>query len=544
MFKGLPSFAPKPRRSSTAGGGSDQQVSLREALRNRGGARAAAPAPTDIEDEEEPREKMGLDWLNLTAFSAQTLQLAIDKLGRGRADTAEADGKTAGASGDGELPNLVSVSAGGKMANSRRHSMPWSQPPPAEATDEPAQSSGSRSLRSALASRGGITRRPPPAVTEAAEASASGGGAAKLAPVEEDAVLKEADAEDATRAALIDVGLLEDNRKPAQADAEDCSRAADTRGAETSTAAPVAASAEEESPAPAGRTAEAVSASPAADAAELENEREAKAMPETSSPSEARELAHHREAEAASADATKSCAAEKEASATFPAAPAEDAPAGAGASREVAAALQAGKPAPARGSNGVSVLSEDEMSKKNAVAPAPVQVSTSPGAGPAPAPAPVTSSSAWRRKEIDPAEEEAGLPEDGRPTARERRSSWIRQPTSEEAEQAVQGSVAEPTKPKFRDLSEFWGRKSVGFAGQSLGAGNNRISRNEAQATLQRLIAAGSKVDFDEVRRLRKLISDLDGPAGGRELKGAIDDVGGVPAAPARQANVAEDVAT
>ncbi|CAE8592403.1 unnamed protein product, partial [Polarella glacialis] len=60
---------------------------------------------------------------------------------------------------------------------------------------------------------------------------------------------------------------------------------------------------------------------------------------------------------------------------------------------------------------------------------------------------------------------------------------------------------------KLKELREFWGVKgSVGFAGKELG--NSRISKNEAQATLQRLVAAGG--DFDEVRRLRKLIAELD----------------------------------
>jgi len=64
-----------------------------------------------------------------------------------------------------------------------------------------------------------------------------------------------------------------------------------------------------------------------------------------------------------------------------------------------------------------------------------------------------------------------------------------------------------PAKLK-KDLREFWGAKSsVGFAGQQL-APNTRLSKGEAQATLQRLIAAGG--DFDEVRRLRKLIAELD----------------------------------
>lgn len=62
---------------------------------------------------------------------------------------------------------------------------------------------------------------------------------------------------------------------------------------------------------------------------------------------------------------------------------------------------------------------------------------------------------------------------------------------------------------KLKDLQDFWGKKSVGFAGPALGS-NRRLSKGEAQATLQRLIAAGGAVDFDEVRRLRKMIAELE----------------------------------
>merc|ERR1712014_216064 len=86
-----------------------------------------------------------------------------------------------------------------------------------------------------------------------------------------------------------------------------------------------------------------------------------------------------------------------------------------------------------------------------------------------------------------------------------------------------QAPSAEPEKPagpplrrpdresqdvgKLKELREFWGsKKSKGFAGPELGS--SRLSKNEAQASLQRLISAGG--DFDEVRRLRKLIQELD----------------------------------
>jgi len=68
--------------------------------------------------------------------------------------------------------------------------------------------------------------------------------------------------------------------------------------------------------------------------------------------------------------------------------------------------------------------------------------------------------------------------------------------------------VREPKKLKA-ELKEFWGKNAKGFAGPSIGS-TSRLSKCEAQATLQRLIAAGSAVDYDEVRRLRKMIAELD----------------------------------
>lgn len=66
-----------------------------------------------------------------------------------------------------------------------------------------------------------------------------------------------------------------------------------------------------------------------------------------------------------------------------------------------------------------------------------------------------------------------------------------------------------PVPNKLKDLRDLWGKNSVGFAGPNLG-GNSRLSKGEAQATLQRLIASSGAIDFNEVRRLRKLIAELD----------------------------------
>lgn len=65
-----------------------------------------------------------------------------------------------------------------------------------------------------------------------------------------------------------------------------------------------------------------------------------------------------------------------------------------------------------------------------------------------------------------------------------------------------------PLPSKVKDLSGFWGKNAVGFAGPKLG-GDSHLSKGEAEAKLQRLITAGGTIDFDEVRRLRKLIAEL-----------------------------------
>ncbi|CAK9025424.1 unnamed protein product [Durusdinium trenchii] len=68
-------------------------------------------------------------------------------------------------------------------------------------------------------------------------------------------------------------------------------------------------------------------------------------------------------------------------------------------------------------------------------------------------------------------------------------------------------SVHTPEVGRLKELREFWGNKtSKGFAGPGLAG--SRLSKNEAQATLQRLLIAGG--DFDEVRRLRKIIAELE----------------------------------
>lgn len=74
-----------------------------------------------------------------------------------------------------------------------------------------------------------------------------------------------------------------------------------------------------------------------------------------------------------------------------------------------------------------------------------------------------------------------------------------------------EASKAPDVEPgKLRNMQEFWGKKeSVGFVGKQMDA-TSRVTKGEAEVTLQRLIASGGAVDFNEVRRLRKLIAGLD----------------------------------
>merc|ERR1719421_2189225 len=66
-----------------------------------------------------------------------------------------------------------------------------------------------------------------------------------------------------------------------------------------------------------------------------------------------------------------------------------------------------------------------------------------------------------------------------------------------------------PQKNKeFRDMREFWSKNSKGFVGAPLGEHKNSLSKTEAQAQLQRLLANGGMAShLDEVRKLRKQIA-------------------------------------
>lgn len=568
----LSGFAPKSRKSV---GGNDQQTSLREAMRNRGGVqRAAVHAPTDVEDnEEEPRVKSALDWLNLTAFPVQALQNAIDKLGAARGGTDEDEETT-----------RVTVSAGGRMAGSRRHSRTSANASNVGTGDvQPSGNSSASSLRSALSARGGITRRPPPGLgadgrplgtlaeattppPEAAEALedldvvAAGIGVA-FEPVDEVAARAEAAAATEVGKAPEAAALREAVMADEAAEAANIARAAEAaRAAKASKVEAVdgggALAEAKEAEAPAVALAEAAAEEEPPVAAEASCEAGGEARGEAGEVLEEEEAvpveavaveAPVAEARAAEAPAAEDAAAED--------AVAEDAAAEDALAADSAAKTEATLPSqpPKAAGTGVAAASEGgEAPRKSRHSWAPRLVAASGAtelagrleerrrgererestaaamradreADATPAPALVSSAlreaketsatpsapvvatpSMWARQPVA----DEGSPEDagdvdGDAPRRARRTSWIRPAEDDKAE-------ADRPRGNFRDLGEFWGNKAMCFAGPSICEGKGRLSKNEAQAMLQRLISVGSTVDFDEVRRLRKLISEMD----------------------------------
>jgi len=70
------------------------------------------------------------------------------------------------------------------------------------------------------------------------------------------------------------------------------------------------------------------------------------------------------------------------------------------------------------------------------------------------------------------------------------------------------------TEPKsVKDVQAFWGkkdRKAKARAGKTSGGSKHSLSKIEAQATLQRHFTSGSRIDWDEVRNLRKIIAETE----------------------------------
>lgn len=383
-------FGSKPPRNARRSlGNSEQQSSLREALRARGGARApSGPAPTDVEDNE-PREKAHLDWLNLTAFAPKALQSAIERIRAGDA-----------------LPAAL------LRANSKE--VQGSSPDPPSADTAPARQEikgraslsgglvGPSDLRSALQARGGLGRRSMTANIFETGAAEVGEDSGSYPGTSSDSASAPA-AADAAAAGGADLG------DDVACAAAECSG---TEAAPLAVLLPALAEGDEQEQQPGKELAEAGTSQPQCQGAARQREADhvVRLTPRLDEPPPSRE---HRLSAVAAA---------------------------------VAAAEKALPP------KLVAPRSEERP---------PVE-------GPAPMPRLAPEPPQLRR--ADKAGAEVG---------------------------------------KLKELREFWGAKtSIGFAGPQLG--DTRLSKVEAQATLQRLIAAGGAVDFDEVRRLRRLVSEID----------------------------------
>lgn len=531
--------AQRKKRASTGG----ETQSLRDALRARGGATPVPSAATDIEDNE-PREKssINLDWLDLKAYAPKSLQQVVDRLRAGERPAAmlrhgsdtdgseETEGESASASPDHRVASSGSGSkkapsglkaalqarGGVKVAQAAVAAPAASAPEdaaPAAAGDTDAAAGGlphSASSGSHLASvaedeeEAEDAEDPPggPAEVEKPEDEASASASAPATDPEglagasfpeetgaslEAAVSASAPTTDpeclAGASSPEETGASLEELRPPDRATEDCEApvpqevAADPI-ADEGPGAPVAeAGADAEAcavadteQAPVAEEAKGLCAAEAAAAAATATataaaEREAEVVAEAAAPTEAEVVA--------STPATSSSAVGPREDAQQP--PGEDAASSAPAR---AAEEVVDKPVlhkPGAGSN--SRIGSNAFVRVDRG----VSVTTSATGYPLAMPGP-------KRSPREGGEEEVP----------DRAPLLAAAPPRQQA----------PKEGKLKDIREFWGQNKsvVGFAGPQLGG--SRISRNEAQAALQRLVAAGG--DFDEVRRLRRLIAELE----------------------------------
>jgi len=83
-----------------------------------------------------------------------------------------------------------------------------------------------------------------------------------------------------------------------------------------------------------------------------------------------------------------------------------------------------------------------------------------------------------------------------------------------DAVSVVSSKDGDATEPKsVKDLHAFWGkkdRKARARAKKAPVGSSHNLSKIEAQATLQRHFTSGSRVDWDEVRKLRKIMAEAE----------------------------------
>eukprot|EP00933_Yihiella_yeosuensis_P071898 TRINITY_DN80143_c0_g1_i1.p1 TRINITY_DN80143_c0_g1~~TRINITY_DN80143_c0_g1_i1.p1 ORF type:complete len:457 (-),score=138.82 TRINITY_DN80143_c0_g1_i1:144-1514(-) len=454
-------FFATPRASRRSVGG-HEQTSLREALRARGGAQKAVDtsAPTDIEDNDRSkREKGSLDWLDLKAFAPKAIQGVVDKI---RAGAEAEDGmiqsvaqslKRVGDEITGNFPEDTSSSKKNEKKNDKK---------------------ASGGLRSALQARGGINRP-----------SASQGAAATAAPTEGSSASSNAEvsAKAANAEPLVSVQEAAEHQKDDLAAEE-----REDQGAP------------EDSPLPSVTEED-------ADEIEAENnDSQLEAVGSSHADKEPQlEVAVEEKEEMAEENVEVQQDGDSDGSAIGE--PPQDSSKEA-ESKEAQSSVDEKK---ASISEALPISSPKASPEENESSKGAVKVVEG-------------SSDAPKRKKSSEAGYPKAMPFVPKAPAADLESHTVIVETSQEEVQKEPGpakpALLAPAAPsrrpdrssntddgKLRELKEFWGAKSnKGFAGPSLNG--SRLSKNEAQATLQRLVAAGG--DFDEVRRLRKLIAELD----------------------------------
>ncbi|CAE7247767.1 rlmN [Symbiodinium natans] len=437
----------RPPRKSVGG----HENSLRDAMRSRGGITIRPPAaPTDVEDNEPVPEKSTLDWLNLNAFAPKAIQGAIDRIRL----------STVTGAGDAEVPK----EAEGELLTSPRR---MGNDQPTSSTDgyvRPAR----KSLSSALRARGGITR---PSVAE----------------TEPDAPAL--DEPDEPAAATVDEA---DEAESLDSSAADVEAASAQPSADRTASAPLPLPVlhEEEEPVTLSvqsteRPENSAAESPAHSAAESPAHSAGAEHPEHSASGDAEQTGE--EAADAGPEEVEEIPDRQDEPAELEA-PSEE------PERTQADSVQdtAQDPAP-RCPSGPDDASKDSEEPRK---PKDHQDSTW-----IPMPTPLMAATASARRAppvvVAPQPEEAPKPEEA---SHEPAGKPLLAP---EPHLRVQTRDV----GKLKELREFWGNKSSkGFAGPGLTG--SRLSKNEAQATLQRLLIAGG--DFDEVRKLRKIIAELE----------------------------------
>lgn len=493
-------------RQSTSGrrhsmGGAPQQNSIRDALRARGGAQIPR-ATTDVEDNEDIPVKGNLDWLGLNPFAPKAMGSLVERLkatGEGAMDRIKAgigedavDRLKAGGAG---AFDRIKAGAGAVLAgefSTEDHPLSFS-PPKRQAEDESASSSEangrmstsgrkSTSLRSALQARGGIGRT---------------SVGSREAPEASDAVQEQVSQK------------LDEVADEQKAD-EQIQEFGDQPSLQKALSSPLPAVREDEEEDSPQHDAE----EPLREEVETEEEDAAK-EPETK-PSE--DLTEEHDECMHEEDSQHREHGDEEVSASP-----EQAEADTETAETVREAAVLGEDASSAAVGGLETASHDRRPSDESVhvvAPETTKTTTTANrcALESAAKSPAQSSFASKLA-LDNASRLPVPPSYVSKNLDEHAVVVQRQAPSAEPEKPSGPPLLAPAPPrrrpdresqdvgKLKDLQQFWGsKKSKGFAGPELGS--SRLSKNEAQATLQRLQAAGG--DFDEVRRLRKLIQELD----------------------------------